>query len=366
MHYPHLLSPLPVGELTLPNRIVMPPLVIWKAGLDGMVTQEHVDHYARSAGPGLCIVEATAVSPEGRLAATQIGAWSDEQVDGLARLAATVHGWGGVAGIQIHHAGIKGTKERNGGLPTLVPSLVAGAPKGAVELTPDTIRDVIEAFATATRRCLDAGFDVIELHGAHGYLGSQFLSPASNRRSDEWGGPIEHRARFLVECTRAARVAIDRSGHRAALAVRLGLADGGDPPLTIDDGCAAAALLVDAGVDLFDVSNGGSQPTRRDEWTRATTLELARIARTRVDRPVIGVGGVKSADEAEELLGSGVADLVAVGRAILADQQWAAKIIDGRADQIDRCIDCKPRCFHFTEPENCPPRRARNRLLSAR
>ncbi|TVQ23352.1 MAG: NADH:flavin oxidoreductase/NADH oxidase [Spirochaetaceae bacterium] len=326
-----------------------------------MVTQEHVDHYARSAGPGLCIVEATAMSPEGRLAATQIGAWSDEQVDGLARLAATIHGWGGIAGIQVHHAGIRGTKERNGGLPTLVPTLGPDSPEGAVELTSEAIRGVIDAFAAATKRCIDAGFDLIELHGAHGYLGSQFLSPASNRRRDEWGGPIENRARFLVECVRAARAKIESAGRPVVLAVRLGLADGGDPPLTVDDGCSAAQMLADAGVELFDVSNGGSQPSRHDEWTRATTLELARIARSRVDRPVIGVGGVKGADQAEELLESGVADLVAVGRAILADQQWAAKIIDGRADQIDRCIDCKPRCFHFTEPEKCPPRRAQQR-----
>jgi NADPH2 dehydrogenase len=361
MSYERLLSPLCVGEFTLPNRIVMPPLVIWKAGLDGMVTQQHVDHYARSAGPGLCIVEATAVSPEGRLAATQIGAWNDEQVAGLGRLAATIHGWGGIAGIQIHHAGIRGTKERNGGLPTLVPTLDGDAPEGAVELTSESIRRVIDAFAAATKRCIDAGFDVIELHGAHGYLGSQFLSPASNRRTDEWGGPIENRARFLVECARAARVAINSAGRPAVLAVRIGIADGGDPPLTIDDGCAAADMLVDAGVELLDISNGGSQPARHDDWTRVTTLELARIARGRVNRPVIGVGGVKSADDAEELLHAGVADLVAVGRAMLADQRWAAKIIDGTPDQIDRCIDCKPRCFHFTEPEKCPPRRAQQR-----
>ncbi|TVR60318.1 MAG: NADH:flavin oxidoreductase/NADH oxidase [Spirochaetaceae bacterium] len=358
MSYEYLLSPIRVGRVTIPNRIVMPPLVIWKAGLDGFVTDEHVAHYARSAGPGLCIVEATAVSPEGRLAATQIGAWSDEHTDGLARLAATIHDSGAVAGIQIHHAGGRTNAQKNGGLPILVPSHTEKTPDSAVVLSGLQIEKIIEDFGVAARRCIAAGFDVIEIHGAHGYLGSQFLSPSTNKRTDEWGGDIDNRVRFLTECVRTVREEARAAERPVIVAVRLGVLDGGTPPLTQDDGCAAAIRLAEAGVELFDISHAGSLPDVESAVPWSQTLELARATKSCLDVPVIGVGGIKTPAQAEEALDAEIADMIAVGRAILADQAWAAKTIAGTPEQIALCIDCKPRCFHFTDPEKCPPRRA--------
>lgn len=368
MDYPQLLSSRSFVGLTLPNRIVMPPLVIWQAGLDGLVTDEHVAHYRRSAGPGLVIVEATAVSPEGRLAATQIGAWNDGQTEGLARLAAEIHRAGAVAGIQIHHAGGRTSAEKNGGLPILVPSRTARTPAEAHELTDEEIQSIVDAFAATARRCVEAGFDLIEIHGAHGYLGSQFMAPSTNLRTDRWGGSLENRCRFLVECVRAVRAAVGAdggvtAGRHVVTAVRLGAADGAEPALAVEEGCAAARLLVDAGAELLHVSNAGSMPAAAKDARWSPTMELARAVRGSLDGevPVIGVGGIKTPDEAEAVLAEGVCDLVAVGRGMLADPEWAAKCVAGRAEQIDRCIDCKPRCFHFTEPAKCPPRQRRQR-----
>lgn len=369
MSYAHLLSPCTVAGIAVPNRIVMPPLVIWQAGLDGLVTDEHVAHYRRSAGPGLVIVEATAVSPEGRLAATQIGAWHDGQTEGLARLAEEIHRAGAVAGIQIHHAGGRTSAEKNGRLPILVPSLTAKTPAGARELTDQEICDIVDAFADAARRCVAAGFDLIEIHGAHGYLGSQFLAPSANHRTDRWGGSLENRCRFLVECVRAVRSAVQAAagGRTVVTAVRLGAADGADPSLSVDEGCAAARLLVDAGAELLHVSNAGSMPAPLPDARWSPTMELARTVRRTLDGavPVIGVGGIKTPKEAEAVLAEGVCDLVAAGRAMLADPGWAAKCVAGEADRIDLCIDCKPRCFHFTEPAKCPPRRRARERASA-
>ncbi len=369
MNYAQLLSPRAVAGVEVPNRIVMPPLVIWQAGLDGLVTEEHLAHYRRSAGPGLVIVEATAVSPEGRLAATQIGAWHDGQTEGLFRLAEAIHHSGASAGIQIHHAGGRTSAEKNGGLPILVPSITAKTPADAHELTEDQILGIVTAFAAAARRCVEAGFDLIEIHGAHGYLGSQFLAPSTNHRTDRWGGSLENRCRFLVQCVTAVRSAVDAAapgggaGRPVATAVRLGAADGSDPRLTVEEGVKAARLLVDAGAELLHVSHAGSMPAVAKDARWSPTMELARAVRASLEGavPVIGVGGIKTPTEAESAIAEGVCDLVAVGRAMLADPEWAAKCVAGEADQINRCIDCKPRCFHFTDPAKCPPRKRREK-----
>src|SRR6056297_2613546 len=178
-----LAQPVQLGPLTARNRIVMPPLVIWQAGESGTVTPEHLAHYTRSGGPGLMIVEATTIAPEGRLAATQLGIWSEDHLPGLSSLAEAIHATGALAGIQIHHAGGSTSTRKTYGLPPRVPTLLDTSPEGAVELTTSEIDAIVEGFATATGRALQAGFDVIELHGAHAYLISQFLSPQTNRRT---------------------------------------------------------------------------------------------------------------------------------------------------------------------------------------
>lgn len=351
-----LREPLDIAGLTVPNRIAMPPLVIWQAGEDGLVTDSHRAHYQRSLGAGIVIVEATVVSPEGRLAATQLGLWNDSQISGLADIARMIRDSGALAGIQIHHAGGKATKKNLFGLDPVAPSLLDSSNEGTQELTDAEIERIIRDFAAAARRAVEAGFQIIEAHGAHGYLGSQFLSGRMNRREDRWGGPIENRVRFLEEVIRAIH---NEVGDAAIAACRLGTADKYPDGVTVDDGIAAARVLVDAGCTLLDISNAGSDPVGLvpDGSTFDVKMHLAGLVRDAVDVPVIGVGRVRTPAEAEAVLDAGLADIVAVGRGILADPGWAQKALSGSIDEIQLCEQCKPGCFHFTDGSKCPARR---------
>ena len=351
-------EPFSVAGYDLPNRIVMPPLVIWKAGRDGTVTEAHREHYGQSVGPGLMIVEATAVSTEGRLAAEQLGIWTDGQVAGLSGLADIIHGSGAIAGIQIHHAGGKATLEHTYGEAPLVPSLTNGAPAGATEMSQADIERVLEAFVGGTCRAAAAGFDYVELHGAHGYLMSQFLSPGTNRRVDRWGGSLPNRMRFILEAYRRCVKAAD---GRLLVGIRLGLADGKPGGITPDDGLAVARELAALGCPLIHVSHGGGRP---EEVVPAGSrfsafMHLAGLVKSEVPVSVIGVGSVYTPEQAENVLREGMADLVAVGRGILADPGWAVKALEGRAGDIEPCVDCKPLCFHSRaeDASRCPARR---------
>ncbi len=374
----HVLSrPIGLGPLTAANRLVMPPLVIWKAHESGTVTDEHLEHYARSAGPGAMIVEATTVRPEGRLAATQLGVWDDGQVPGLTRLAATIRESGALAGIQIHHAGGSTKRDRLYGEDPRVPSLLERSPEGAREMSGDEVAQTVEAFRLGVRRALEAGFQVIELHGAHSYLISQFLSPQTNLRDDEWGGSAERRRAFMLAVIRVARDEIERAGRTdsAALTIRLGLAAGSPRALPVDEGIAAAKAAVEAGADFLDISNGGGldEPTEEEIRSRTQeavaaidpasgleptpTLLLAAIARASAGVPIVGVNGIFTPEAAGAAIEAGIADLVATGRAILADPRWAQKAL-GRDDQpIEPCQRCEPRCHWFADPPKCPARR---------
>jgi NADPH2 dehydrogenase len=206
MSYPSISRPFTAGGLTLSNRIVMPPMVIWMAPEAATVVPAARAHYARSTGMGLAIVEATTVAPEGRLADTQMGIFDESHVPGLRSLAEAIHANGAKAAIQIHHAG-RNTRSKASyyGFPLVAPSAVNPGAETPRELTEDGIERIIGCFVTAARRARDAGFDAVELHAAHGYLISQFLSPLANHRTDRWGGSLENRARFLMEVWRRIR-----------------------------------------------------------------------------------------------------------------------------------------------------------------
>lgn len=333
-------------------------MVIWAAAEDAKVNQAHLDHYRASVGAGLCIVEATVVSPEGRLAATQLGAFDDEQVEGLRMLAETIRAGGSVPGIQLHHAGAKTTPEKNYGLPILAPSDSEGAPDGTAALDEAEIFRIVRDFAAAATRVADAGFQYVELHGAHGYLGSQFLSPNSNHRSDSWGGNVEGRARFLVEMTAAVKEELSGRAQPPVLAMRLGVADGDPGGLVLSDGLQAAQMVVAAGIELLHISHGGTLPkSSSDSSSWSPTLQLAKAVRPLVNVPVIGVGEIRTPDEAEDALSRGVADCIAVGRGQLADPGWARKVTLNQVETIEMCQNCKPKCFHFSEPSKCPARK---------
>ena len=351
-----LSTPLAVGALRLANRIVMPPMVGWQAGEDGAVTPAILAHYAESVGTGLVVVEASAISPEGRLHHRQIGIFEDRQVEGLRALAAVVRRGGAAASIQLHHAGRQTSRKETGGLPLVAPSAVRFGEATARELTAAEIESLLAAFAAAARRAQEAGFDAVEIHAAHGYLISQFLSPLANRRTDRWGGNLGNRARFLRELVGRAREA---TGGRLLVYCRLGVMDGDPGGLKLQEGIQVARWLEEDGVPLLHVSSGINDPPRLapPESGLSDRIHLAAAVKRAVRIPVIGVGGILQPQAAEAALAGGLADLVAVGRGILADPRWAVKALQGRAGEIVPCRGCA-RCRHFGHPERCPARLA--------
>lgn len=343
-----LLSPIDLSPVVRGvNRIVMPPMVIWSSDLSGMVMDAHRNHYQGSApGCGLVIVEATAVAPEGRLAATQLGCWDDSHIPGLASLAQIIRECGAVPGIQLHHAGKRTSHRQTGGCAPMALSHDPERPELHV-LTDEEITAIIDAFAAAARRVVEAGFTVVELHGAHGYLGSQSLAAQDNCREDRWGGTPEKRLTFLREVIRAVREVLPAD---RVLACRLGVADGRPGHLSMEEGLAAARALEEAGTAVLHISHGGVPPAD------TTTMELGGACRKVVSIPVIAVGGITTPEEAEAALENQMGDMIAVGRGILADPYWAARVAHHEGHGIIRCRDCQPRCHQFREPERCPAR----------
>ncbi|POR04098.1 hypothetical protein AU468_03755 [Alkalispirochaeta sphaeroplastigenens] len=366
---------LPRGQ-TLQNRLVMPPLVIWKAGQDGLVTEAHLRHYSQTApGCGLVIVEATAVSPEGRLAATQLGLFSDSQIPGMRRLARRIREAGALPGIQLHHAGARTNLEKTWGATPVSPSPVPDRDDLRV-LEEEEIHRILDDFRKAAERAVEAGFAVLEVHGAHGFLGSQFLSPRTNHRTDRWGGSLGGRLRFLGEILAGLRATV---GDAALVSCRLGVAEadpGEGPFLTQAEGLAAAQELARQGLEMIHVSHGGSLPRDlpRDlppEGNSAPKsgslpgpgladplLQLAKPVKAALTIPVIAIGGITLPEAARNALDQSYGDLIAAGRALLADPGWAQKSRDGTNRSIQVCRQCQPRCFHYTDPPRCPARKA--------
>jgi len=356
MKYSLLLAPLQIGTLTLPNRIVMPPMVTFLAAGGGLVTQAHLEHYARSSGPGLIVVEGTAVLPEGRISERQLGIYSDRHIEGLAQLAGNIKANGAAAAIQIHHVGATAfavtRKQKYQQLPTTLFRLLKQ------QLMVSGLLRIQEAFQNAARRAVEAGFDIIEIHGAHGYLFSQFLSPLKNWRLDRYGGSLENRRRLLLEVFRATcREAADK----ALVTCRLGVADGHRRGLSLSEGLSTAALLEREGAKLLDVSCGSGIPdsVRPAKSRYSGRLHLAHRAKAVLQIPIIGGGGIRHPDLAEQALQDGMADLIYVGRGILADPSWARKTIEGRPESIVLCRGCRC-CLHLTDASQCPARQQRH------
>jgi NADPH2 dehydrogenase len=354
MKYPLLLTPLQIDTLTLSNRIVMPPMVTFLSEDDGLVTQAHLDHYERSSGPGLVIVEGTAVLPEGRIGSRQLGIYSDRHIEGFARLARTIHASGAIAGIQLHHAGATAFMEK-GKYRHLVPIIYRLCKQ---QIMVSGLVRIREAFRNAARRAVEAGFDIVEIHGAHGYLFSQFLSPLKNWRIDRYGGSLENRRRFLLEVFRAISL---ETADRALTTCRLGVADRNSRGFHLSEGLSTAATLEREGAKLLDVSCGSGVPgyVQPDGSPYSGRLHLAHEAKMAVKIPVIGGGGIRHPDLAEQALQDSMADLVYVGRGILADPSWAQKTIEGRPESIIPCRNCSF-CFHFIDSSKCPARRLKD------
>ena len=313
-----LLDPLKVKGLALKNRIVMPPMHTGFATTEGAVTENHVKHYVRrSKALGLLIVEHSYVSLGGKLSERQVGIYGDSLVPGLEKLSSSVHATGTPIVIQINHAGRVARKEVTGRQP------VAPSRDGnARELKVEEIEALTEIFVKAADRAMRAGFDGVEVHGAHGFLLNQFYSPLTNRRRDNYGGPLENRIRFPLEVVERVR---EKVGGRLLL-YRLG-SDDLDPSGTrIEDSQKFAVKLKQAGVDIIDVSGGlcGSRPEQLQGRQGYFTPQAQQVRKV-VEIPVIGVGGITEPEFADRLIREGKVDLVAVGRKLLEDPDWAIK-----------------------------------------
>lgn len=320
-----LFSPIRVRGLELKNRVVMPPMASYTGTEEGCATPETSEYYrARAAGGvGLIIVEHTYVLPSGRRHRRQLGLVSSAHAGILRPLVDEIHRHGAGAVIQLTHAGARTTTEIIGQTP-IAPSPVKASSDEPAAVAMDTqqIDQVIEAFAACARRAADAGFDGVELHGAHGYLLNQFMSPVTNTRTDEYGHGPQGRLLLPLHIIQAVREAV---GPELTVMYRLGADDGLPGGITPEDAREIAPRLVDAGVDVIDVSGGlrGYQPF---EWKgEGFFADISSRVKVACGAPVIVTGGVKSPATADSIIRKSKADLVGIGRALLKDPDWAVK-----------------------------------------
>ncbi|MDA8442943.1 MAG: NADH:flavin oxidoreductase [Peptococcaceae bacterium] len=324
----NLLKPLQAGALELTNRLVMPPMASAKAEPDGSVSQALLDYYAeKSAGGdlGLVIIEHSFIAPEGKASNQQLSVATDSQVDGLRRLADTLHRNGVKAAMQINHAGSAADAAIIGTTP-VAPSAVINPRKGNLprELSVPEIADIIDAFQKAALRTKQAGFDAVEIHSAHGYLLNQFLSPLANQRSDEYGGSIQQRIRLHLEVIAAVRAAV---GEDFPVLIRLGASDFMPGGTTIEDSIIAAQEFAKVGVSILDISGGFCGYMVPELKGQGYFAPLTHAIKQVVSIPVILTGGITEPQAAEQLLAEGKADLIGVGRALLQDSGWTARAV---------------------------------------
>lgn len=343
-----LFSPVSVRSVTFPNRVAVSPLCMYSAE-DGMAQPFHFAHlsaFARGRA-GLVFTEATAVTPEGRITPQCLGIWNDAQRDALKPITAFIDDMGCVPGIQLAHAGRKAATSspfRGGGKPlaqddpecwpVLGPTAEAVAPGFQTPrgMSESDIHDVTEAFVVAARRALEAGFKVIEVHGAHGYLLHSFLSPLSNTRTDGYGGDLAGRMRLSLEVCRAVRREI---GEAIPLMFRISAIDGREGGWSLDDSVALSRELRGVGVDVIDCSSGGIAGAPRFRQTddnkpldaqsaRGLGFQVPYAARIRSDAELMSmaVGVIVDPEQAEAIVQSGEADFVALGREIMHNPFW--------------------------------------------
>lgn len=331
-----LFSAFSLKSVTLRNRIAVPPMCQYSAH-DGLINDWHLAHYAGLArgGAGLVIVEATAVSPEGRITPGCTGLWNEEQAAGMAKVAAVIKAGGAVPGIQIGHAGRKASANRPWegddhiaagdprGWETLSPSAVAfGAnlPQVPREMTLADIQRIREDFVAAARRAVEAGFEWLELHFAHGYLAQSFFSPYANQRTDAYGASAENRGRFLLETLEAVRAVWP---DHLPLTARFGVIEfDGKDEQTLVESIALVKAMRGAGLDMLSVSMNFTTPEANIPWGPAFLAPIAERVRREAGLPVATAWGVDLPELCEQTLQAGQLDLVMVGRAHLADPHW--------------------------------------------
>jgi len=327
-----LFTPITFRNMTLKNRIMMAPMCMYSADGRGYAQDWHFTHYTSRAvgGTGLIMMEATGVEPRGRISERDLGLWEEGHVEALRGIVEACHGFGAKVGIQLAHAG---RKSETTGEPIVAPSPLAynGNYRQPVELTPEEISRVVASFATAAGRADRAGFDVIEIHGAHGYLISEFLSPLTNRRTDGYGGGEEGRSRFLREVAGAVRKVWPEEKPVFLRVSAEDYGEGGNHPDALG---RMIALVKDLGIDGVNVSSGGVVDVAPRAYP-GYQIPMAETIRTLSGLPVIAGGLVTEPGLAEEALRNGRADMVFLGRELLRNPYWPLQAAKALRSEIE-------------------------------
>ncbi|NQV01484.1 MAG: NADH:flavin oxidoreductase [Bacteroidia bacterium] len=343
-----LFSSFNLKGIPVKNRVIMPPMVCFGyAGDEGFVTRKNLGHYRERAegGAGIIVMEATCIKKEGRIATSQLGIWSDDHIEGLSQIPMIVKSSGSVSLIQLHHSGL------------VTPDSVTDTPVGpsanpkdprSRSLTIEEIHSLREDFIKAAVRAQKAGFDGVQIHGAHGYLISQFASTYYNQREDEYGGTLEGRMRLASEIIDGIREAC---GNSLLLTYRMGA----NSP-TLEDGIAIGRYLEQKPIDMLDVSHGGSlvtlpRPPKGFDYN--WICYSGTVIKKEVQLPVGVVNEIRTAERANYLIENNLTDFINLGRPILADPHWVSKA-QHHEEMIVTCLSCKPRCKWYTDSSQCP------------
>lgn len=331
---PHLFDSFSIRDLEFSNRVFVSPMCQYSS-VDGYANDWHLVHLGSRAvgGAGLVLTEATAVLPEGRISPQDLGFWKDEHVDPLKRIVSFIHEQGSIAGMQLAHAGRKASTRRpwegdgvvsgteGGWQNVMAPSAIPFADNYPTPqaLTVDGIQQVVRAFADAARRACDAGFRVIEIHAAHGYLIHEFLSPLSNHRDDTYGGSFENRTRLIREIVTAVRSSWPKG---APLFVRISASDWVEGGWDLEQSVELARSLKQLGVDLIDCSSGGTMPHAKIPAGPGYQTPFAQRIRHEAEILTGAVGMITSPVQAEQIIGTGQADAILIAREFLRDPYW--------------------------------------------
>lgn len=361
MNTPKLFEPLTIGTLRLRNRIVIAPMCQYSA-IDGCMTDWHLMHLGHLAisGAALLTIEATAVVPEGRISYADVGLWNDDNEAAMARTLAGIRQWSDMPiAIQLAHAGRKASTDlpwRGGhqlaaddpnGWRTVAPSAIpfAAGEHAPVAMDRAAIEGVCDAFAAATKRAARLGLEAVQIHAAHGYLLHQFLSPLSNHREDEYGGSLDNRMRFPLKVFDAVRRSFP---VERPVSVRVSATDWVEGGWDAGQTLAFAKALETRGCSAIHVSSGGLDPSQQIPVGPGYQVPLARAVKQAVAMPVIAVGLITDFEQAEAIVGTGDADMVALARGMLYDPRWpwhAAAHLGAKVAAPNQYLRCQPRRF---------------------
>ena len=357
-----LFTPVKIGKLEVKNRIVFPPMVTGNAGPDGMVTDKHINWYEARAkgGVGLIIVEFTYVSEHGSAGPDLLGIWHDDFIPGLKKLVEKIHTYDSKIFIQLSHGGRQTSSDYIGGTQPVAPSVIPCPLGGEIpeEISIEKIEEISRDFGEAARRAKEAGFDGVEIHGAHGYLIAEFMSPYFNKRHDSYGGDFRGRMKFPLEVIKRVRSEV---GKDFPISFRLSSNEYVLDGRGIEESKRIARLLQDSGVDCLHATAGVYQSfwSLIAPYGSGEGINVADAAAFKqvVNIPIITVGRIKSPEIAEEILEQEKADMVALGRQLICDPDWPLKTAAGNFDDIRFCIGCTEGCINreviMGKPASC-------------